>query len=323
MALRIQHPGLMTTVQDEGRSDGYRVGMPPAGAMDKFAYRVANGLVGNPEGLAVLEATYLGPQIEFTEDVVFAVTGADMPATLNGEPLEAWGSHTARAGDLLAFGFLRSGARAYVAVAGGIDVEPVLGSRSTYTLCGMGGFEGRALVQGDVLSVGRGVDGTPGRWMDRDLVPALSGSVELRVVVGLASYRVQPDSLAAFFETDWSVTPDANRVGYRYRGGTVEWVPRTQPRGAGSDPANVVDIGYPVGSIQIPGGSEPIALLNDAVTGGGYATIGTIISADLSVVGQSKTGDVTRFVPVSLENALAARRDAAVRLERARASFSS
>jgi biotin-dependent carboxylase-like uncharacterized protein len=323
MALRIHHPGLMSTVQDEGRLDGYRVGMPPAGAMDKFGYRIANSLVGNPEGLAVLEATYLGPQVEFTQDTVFAVTGADMPATLNGEPLESWTSHTARAGDMLGFGFLKSGARCYIAVAGGIDVKPVLGSRSTYTLCGMGGFEGRALAKGDELPVGGGVDGTPGRRLDRDLVPVLSPNLELRVVVGLSSYRVEPDSLAAFFETDWSVTPDANRVGYRYRGGSVEWVPRTQPKGAGSDPANVVDIGYPVGSIQVPGGSEPIALLNDAVTGGGYATIGTIISTDLSRIGQSKTGDVTRFVPISLEGALAARRDAAARLERARASIGS
>ncbi|MET8948945.1 biotin-dependent carboxyltransferase family protein [Streptomyces sp. NPDC004542] len=318
MALEILRPGLMTTVQDEGRTQGYALGMPPSGAMDRFSYHVANTLVGNPVGAAVLECTYLGPEIAFTEATTFAVTGADLPVKLNGEEIQPWTSHRAAAGDVLGFGFLRSGARVYIAVAGGIDVKPVMGSRSTYTLCGMGGFQGRPLKAGDLVPVGTDVTGTPGRHLPPGLVPDLSGPAELRVVVGLASYRVTPDSLAAFFETDWKVTPDANRVGYRYRGGAVEWVPRVQPRGAGSDPANVVDIGYPIGSIQIPGGTEPIALLNDAVTGGGYATIGTIISADIQVAGQTKTGDVTRFVPVSIDAALGARQEAKARLAKAR-----
>jgi biotin-dependent carboxylase-like uncharacterized protein len=321
MALKIQQPGLMTTVQDEGRKRGYNVGMPPAGAMDKFAYRIANSLVGNPEGLAVLECTYMGPKIEFTSPTTFAITGAEMPAMLNGEPIPTWTSITATSDDVLSFGVLKSGARVYLAFAGGIDVAEVQDSRSTYTLCGMGGFEGRALRAGDELVTGAQATGTPGRELPKDLIPVYPQDVELRTVVGLSSYRVEPDSLAAFFETTWTITPDANRVGYRYRGGTVEFVPRTQPKGAGSDPANVVDIGYPVGSIQIPGGSEPIALLNDAVTGGGYATIGTIISTDLSAVGQSKTGDTTRFTPVSLEAALRARHDATARLAKAISSI--
>ncbi|WP_159775283.1 biotin-dependent carboxyltransferase family protein [Streptomyces sp. HM190] len=318
MALEILRPGLMTTVQDEGRTQGYALGMPPSGAMDRFSYHVANALVGNPSGAAVLECTYLGPEIGFSQATTFAVTGADLPVHLNGKEIQPWASHRAEAGDVLGFGFLRSGARAYIAVAGGIDVEPVMGSRSTYTLCGMGGFQGRALRAGDLLPVGADATGTPGRSLPAALVPDFAGPAELRVVVGLASYRVTPDSLAAFFETEWQVTPDANRVGYRYRGGLVEWVPRTQPRGAGSDPANVVDIGYPIGSIQIPGGTEPIALLNDAVTGGGYATIGTIISSDIQVAGQTKTGDVTRFCPVSIDAALGARQEARARLAKAR-----
>jgi biotin-dependent carboxylase-like uncharacterized protein len=321
MALRIQQPGLMTTVQDEGRSRGYSIGMPPAGAMDKFAYRVGNALVGNPDGLASLEATYMGPKIEFTEATTFAVTGAETPALLNGEPVAAWVSLGAQAGDVLSFGVLKSGARTYVAFAGGIDVPPVQDSRSTYTLCGMGGFEGRALRAGDELVLGTQVDGTPGRELPASLIPFYSQDVELRVVVGLASYRVEPDSLAAFFETTWTITPDANRVGYRYRGTPLEFVEREQPAGAGSDPSNVVDIGYPIGSIQIPGGTEPIALLNDAVTGGGYATIATIISADLDKAGQSKTHDKTRFVEVTLEDALQARHEARDRLDRVRAAI--
>jgi biotin-dependent carboxylase-like uncharacterized protein len=322
MPIEVLKPGLMTAVQDEGRIGTYAVGMPPAGAMDKFSYRVANLLVGNPEGAAALEATYLGPELAFTQDAVIAVTGADMPVKINGDEVAPWTAHEVRSGDVLSFDFLRSGARAYIAVRGGIDVPVVMGSRSTYTLTGMGGFEGRALQVGDELPVGS-LNGAAFRpaGVPQELIPVHAREVELRVVVGLSSYRLTPASLAEFFETTWTVTPDANRVGYRYRGTALEFVERVQPAGAGSDPSNVVDIGYPVGSIQVPGGTEPIALLNDAVTGGGYATIATIISSDLDRAGQSKTNDKTRFVEVTLEQALDARREKRDRLERVRAAL--
>jgi biotin-dependent carboxylase-like uncharacterized protein len=318
MLLRVGQPGLLTTVQDEGRVGVYHLGMPPAGAMDRFAYRVANLLVGNPDGAAVLELTYMGPTLELTEDAVVAVTGADLPMSCDGEPLEPWASHAVKAGSTLSFGFVRSGARAYLAVAGGIDVPLVMGSRSTYTLCGIGGFEGRGLAAGDEVRVADGVRGTPGRRVPDALVPTYPDEAELRVVVGLASYRVEPESLRAFFDTTWTITPDANRVGYRYRGIELEFVPRTPPHGAGSAPSNVTDIGYPIGSIQVPGGTEPIALLHDAVTGGGYATIATIISADLARAGQSKTNETTRFVEVTLDEALAARHELEAALSRVR-----
>jgi biotin-dependent carboxylase-like uncharacterized protein len=311
----------MTTVQDAGRIGGYHLGMPPSGALDRHAYRVGNLLVGNPDGAASLECTYFGPEVEFTAPATIAVTGADMPAQINGTEIEPWAPHAVEAGDVLSFQFLRSGARAYLAVGGGIDVPPVLGSRSTYTLTGTGGLEGRPLREGDELPVGT-ADGTPARrGVPAELRPVYPAQVELRVIVGLASYRVVPDSLRAFFLTDWKVTPDANRVGYRYRGGAIEFVDRTPPAGAGHDPANVVDIGYPIGSIQVPGGSEPIALLNDAVTGGGYATIATIISADLGRAGQSKTNEITRFVEVTLDDALQARREAHEQLARVEAAL--
>lgn len=316
MALRVHAPGLLTTVQDEGRLGVYAVGMPPAGAMDKFAYRVGNALVGNPDGLAALEITYLGPELEFTEDAVIAVTGAELPPRVNGEEIARWQSHRVRAGDVLSFGYLGAGARAYIAIAGGIDVPEVLGSRSTYTLVGMGGFQGRALQAGDELLAGASVDGTPGRSVPDVLVPSYPAEAELRAVVGLVSYRIVPESMRAFFETTWTVTTDANRVGYRYRGATLEFVERVPPHGAGSDPSNVVDGGYPIGSVQVPGGVEPIALLNDGVTGGGYATLATIISSDLDRVGQSKTHEKTRFVEVDLDQALRARAEARATLAR-------
>ena len=315
--LRVHRPGLMTTVQDAGRVGAYHLGMPPSGAMDRFSFSVANLLVGNTDAHAALECTYLGPEIEFTEPAHIAVTGADMPMKINGEPVDGWTCHPVSPGDVVSFDFLKAGARAYLAVSGGIDVPPVLGSRSTYTLTGTGGLDGRALREGDELKTGAAAtSAAAGASVPEELRTVHPSQVELRVVVGLASYRLVPESLAAFFTTDWRVTPDANRVGYRYRGGAIEFVDRTPPAGAGSDPANVVDIGYPVGSIQVPGGSEPIALLHDAVTAGGYATIATIISADLGRAGQSRTNDVTRFVEVTLEEALTARHELAARLTR-------
>jgi biotin-dependent carboxylase-like uncharacterized protein len=318
MALEMLKPGLQTTVQDEGRIGLYAGGMPPSGAMDKGSYRIANMLVGNPDGLAALEITYLGPEIAFGDDAVIAVTGAEMGPKVNGEPVECWRSHAVGAGDVLSFGFVESGARAYLAVAGGIDVPPYEDSRSTYTLCGLGGFEGRALQEGDVVEIGAGVEGQAGREVPLELRPALDGDIELRVVIGLASYRLRPESMETFLTADWTVTPDANRVGYRLRGAELHFIDREQPAGAGSDPANVVDFGYPIGSIQIPGGVEPIALLADAVTGGGYATIGTIISVDLDRIGQAKTNDRVRFTEVTLEDALDARHEARARLDRLR-----
>lgn len=309
MGIKVQSPGLLTTVQDAGRFGRYDIGMPPSGAMDLFSYEVGNYLVGNAPDAAALEMTYLGPRLEFTAPAVVAITGADMPPRINGEEAATWEVLSVEEGDVLSFDYLKAGARSYLAVAGGIDVPPFLGSRSTYTLIGLGGHEGRALVEGDELPVGDSTDGDGrvGKSVEARHIPAFSGSEEIRVIIGLCSYRLTGESLEGFLDTDWTVTPDANRTGYRMRGGELEFVEREQPAGAGSDPANVVDLGYPVGSIQVPGGVEPIVLMNDAVTGGGYATIGTVISADRDRIAQTKTNDTTRFRSVTLEEALDAR----------------
>ncbi|MDL5157859.1 biotin-dependent carboxyltransferase family protein [Actinomycetospora termitidis] len=323
MSILVHDPGLETTVQDTGRFGHYAIGFPPSGALDSFAYHVGNALVGNAPGAAALEAVYLGPTLEFTADTVIAVTGADIPATLDGEVIPLWESVAVRAGQTLAFGQLAGGARPYVAVAGGIDVPEVYGSRSTYTLVGMGGFAGRGLAAGDELALGDdAVAPRAGRRVPDDAVPVHPEVAELRLLVGLHSYRLTPDSLERFTDTAWKVTPDANRVGYRYRGAELEFVPREQPFGAGSDPANVTDCGYPVGSVQVPGGVEPIVLLQDAVTGGGYATLGTVVSVDRDRLAQTKTGDRTRFVPVDLDEALAIRHDRTAQLERLRSDLS-
>ena len=311
MAIRVGQPGLLTTVQDTGRFGEYAIGMPPSGAMDVFSYQVGNYLVGNEEGSAGLEITYFGPELTFTEDHVIAITGAEMPPKINGEVVPTWETLGVREGDVLSFDYLKNGARSYLAVAGGIDVPVFMHSRSTYTLIGLGGHEGRALQEGDELAVGEDGDRSErvGMAVAREQLPAFSDETELRVIIGLASYRLTEESMQVFLNTTWTVTPDADRVGYRYRGGELKFVERQQPVGAGADQANVVDFGYPIGSIQVPGGVEPIVLLNDAVTGGGYATIGTVISADRDKLAQTKTNDKTRFRSVDLDEALRAREE--------------
>jgi biotin-dependent carboxylase-like uncharacterized protein len=311
MGIRVRQPGLLTTVQDAGRFGEYAIGMPPSGAMDMFSYQVGNYLVGNEDDAAGLEMTYLGPELEFSENAVIAITGAEMPPKINGEEALTWEVIAVEAGDVLSFDYLKSGARSYLAVAGGIDVPIFMHSRSTYTLIGLGGLEGRALREGDELVVGEGGDRSErvGMAVDEDYVPAYSKETELRVIIGLASYRLTEESMEEFLNATWTVTPDADRVGYRYKGGELKFVEREQPAGAGADPANVVDFGYPIGSIQVPGGVEPIVLMNDAVTGGGYATIGTIISADRDRLAQTKTNDNTRFRSVDLDEALEAREE--------------
>jgi biotin-dependent carboxylase-like uncharacterized protein len=324
MAIRVNKPGLLTTVQDTGRFGEYAIGMPPSGAMDMFSYQVGNYLVGNEDGAAGLEITYFGPELEFTEDTVIAITGAELPPKINGEEAPTWETLQVRAGDLLTFDYLKNGARSYLAVAGGIDVPVFLHSRSTYTLIGLGGNEGRALKEGDELKLGEAGDrsGRVGNRVDNDHIPAYSKETELRVIIGLASYRLTEESMETFLSTEWTVTPDADRVGYRYKGGELQFVEREQPAGAGADQANVVDFGYPIGSIQVPGGVEPIVLMNDAVTGGGYATIGTVISVDRDRLAQSKTNDKTRFRSVDLEEALKAREERRRQMEEIRQALS-
>ncbi|HLQ84930.1 MAG TPA: biotin-dependent carboxyltransferase family protein, partial [Salinisphaeraceae bacterium] len=290
----------------------------PSGAMDQYALRVANLLVGNDENAAGLEATYIGPELEFADARLIAITGGECGAKLNGEPVASWQSVAVQAGDVLSFGMIESGARPYIAVAGGIDVPRYLDSRSTYTLIGLGGHEGRALAEGDVLPLGRAADAARVQALPDELVPRYQAHAEVRVVIGLCSYRLTDAAIESFLATDWKITKDANRVGYRLRGGELEFVEREQPFGAGSDPANVVDLGYPLGSIQIPGGNEPIVLLGDAVTGGGYATIATVISVDRDLFGQAKTGDTVRFAAIDLDQALAARAEQHERLQRVR-----
>lgn len=320
MTIEVVKPGLSTTVQDTGRSGYYDVGIPPSGALDQYSLRAANLLVGNAEDAAALECVYMGPELAFSEAATVAVAGANMVPKVNGQERPLWESFTVAAGDVLGFAFLTAGARAYVAVAGGFDVPEVLGSRSTYGLGGLGGFAGRPLAAGDVLPVGPG-SGSAGVVVPEELRPVLSKEVEVRVVMGLYDHRLTAAGRESFLSTDWTLTPVADRIGFRYAGGTLETVDREPPFGAGQDPSNIVDAPYPIGSIQVPGGVEPIILHRDAVSGGGYMMVATVLSGDLDIVAQSAPKTRTRFVEVDLDGAMTIRREYRARKDRLRAAL--
>lgn len=316
MTLEVIKPGLATTVQDLGRPGYYHLGIPLSGGMDRYALRAANLLVGNAPGDAVLEAVFLGPELRFTADALIAVTGATLPVKLDGAAQPGWTALAVRAGQTLSFDFLKAGARAYIAIAGGIDVPVVLGSRSTYALGALGGWQGRALAAGDVLPLGMPhAAGREGVSVPEALRRPPGDPAVLRMLPGLYAHRLTEAALRGFFDDEWKVAPEADRIGYRFRGGRpLAFVDRTPPFGAGSDPSNIVDSGYPYGSIQVPGGAEPIVLHRDAVSGGGYFMIGAVISADMDLIGQMQPHQRTRFVAVDMPAALAARRERAERL---------
>ena len=309
MGINVIKPGLSTTVQDQGRPGYYHIGIPTSGGMDVLSLTAANLLVGNPAGAAVLEAVFMGPELEFTQDATVAVTGADLPPKVDGQEKPGWTSFTVKKGQVLSFGFLKAGARAYVAVSGGIDVPVVLGSRSTYTLGALGGFEGRKLQAGDVLPVGQGA-GVAGRSVPAALRRMPGTPAALRMLPGLYWHRITDAAGRNFFEDTWKVAPEADRIGYRFKAGRpLEFVPREQPFGAGSDPSNIVDACYPYGSVQVPGGTEPIVLHRDAVSGGGYFMLGTVVSADMDLIGQLQPHTPAQFVKVTMGQALQARKD--------------
>lgn len=319
MTVKVLNPGLSTTVQDLGRPGYFHLGIPVGGAMDNLALRAANLLVGNEEGAACLEAVFVGPELEFTADALVAVTGAEMPVRIDGEEQPSWTALKVKAGQVLGFGFLKTGARIYIAISGGIDVPEALGSRSTYPIGALGGFKGRAIAKGDELPVGAGAAAREGRSLPQSLRRSPGMPAKLRVLPGLYWHRIVEASHRSFFEDTWKVAPEADRMGYRFRGGTpMKFVERQQPFGAGSDPSNIVDSCYPYGSVQIPGGTEPIILHRDAVSGGGYFMVGTVVSADMDLIGQLQPNTPTRFVKVDMAGALQARADRAALLDRIR-----
>lgn len=309
MALDIREPGLATTVQDQGRIGYYKFGIPQGGSLDQYSATLANRLVGNTRAEAVLECTYIGPKFVTDSPAVLAVTGAPVDVFVNDVLMPQYVRIELAAGDEVRFGMIRGGTRYFIALHGGIDVPEALGSRSTYPIGKIGGMGGRALAAGDTVPVGAPIDnGLPQLdVIDESDRPVFSREVEVRVMMGLYDHNLAPGGAESLLESTWTLTPVADRMGMRYDGPGVAWREGERPFGAGQDPSNIVDAGYAVGSIQIPGGTQPIILHRDAVSGGGYAMAATVISADMDLVARSSPGTKTRFVSVSMDEALAAR----------------
>jgi biotin-dependent carboxylase-like uncharacterized protein len=289
----------MTTVQDIGRYGYGRFGVAPSGALDSFALRVANLLVGNREDQACLETMLLGPGIKFLTDGVIAVTGGDLQPKRNKQPIEMWRSHVFKKDDVLSFGNAVSGFRAYIAVAGGISVPPVMGSRSTNLPSGFGGFHGRTLKKEDILvceNPGDPIFAT-GRIFNPDRIPIYSDKWQIRVVLGPQEDHFPNDSRDAFLGATYTMSPNSDRTGIRLGGPEVRCKPNVE--------ASIVSEGVIAGSIQIPGDGKPIIILGETVTGG-YRKIATVISADLPSLGQIKPGDRIQFQAASLQEALLA-----------------
>lgn len=308
--IEVLKPGLASTIQDEGRQGYYYLGIPPSGAMDQYSYYAANLLVGNPQGAAVIECTFLAPELKFNCDSIIAITGGNCTPKINGVDQSANERLTINAGDILSFSFMTHGARAYIAVAGGIDVPEILGSRSTYLLGAIGGFEGRKLNAGDVLSIGDLPVIAPSQTvLPEALQQLLPKSVDIRVTPGLYDHLLTEEGQSDFYDMTWKVSSESDRIGYRCKGEKLlQFIDRKAPFGAGSNPSNIVDAPYPVGSIQIPGGKEPIILHRDSVSGGGYAMIATVISADMDLIGQLQPNSLMKFKAVTIDEALVARK---------------
>ncbi len=300
-ALRVHRPGLLTTVQDLGRPGMGRFGVSPSGAMDPLALRVANQLVGNDDGAAALEITAVGPEIEFCERTRFALAGGNLSATLDGEPVAGWRSHVADAGQRLAFGARRHGARCYLAVAGGIVAPRVFGSAAADLEAGLGVPPLRA---GDVLEMGPSHPAAA-REASPALLRAYADPFELRFVADEAS-EPSPELLATFTAGTYRVSERSNRMGYRLEGPVLG--------GTGGERLSEPS---PPGTIQAPPGGEPILLMADRPTVGGYRRLGCVIAADLPKAGQLWIGHRVRFCEVSMEAARGALAEVARLLARA------
>jgi biotin-dependent carboxylase-like uncharacterized protein len=294
--LEIISPGIMTSVQDMGRYGYGRFGVAPSGALDSFAMRVANLLVGNREDQAGLETMLLGPGIRFLTEVVVAVTGGDLQPKRNKQPIEMWRSHAFQKDDVLSFGSAVSGFRAYIAVAGGIAVPRVMGSRSTNLPSGFGGHEGRTLKKEDILVCDdpRGPKIESERFFNPEWAPQYSDKWKIRVVLGPQDDHFPNDSHKAFSAGAYTMSQDSDRTGIRLEGPEIRCKPDVE--------ASIVSEGVTAGCIQVPGDGKPIIILGETVTGG-YRKIATVISADLPLLGQVKPGDGIRFEVISLEEA--------------------
>lgn len=294
-ALEIVKPGLLTSVQDLGRHGHQAVGVPVAGPMDSFSHRLANQLVGNELDAATLEVTLIGPELVIDAETTMAIVGAFFEVSCDGRSVPMGETFTVQPGQRLKFGRVVQGARAYVAVAGGILTTPVLGSRATHLVSRMGGFEGRALLAGDRLPVLARPAVRPARKAVGLTLPT-GGRARLRVVAGPQDDWFHPDVLKMMAGVSFRISPRSNRMGYRLEGPPLT---RTRVGELISEPVGL-------GAIQVPAAGEPILLMADRQTAGGYPKIGHVISADLPLAGQLAPGDFIEFLLCTRQDAVTA-----------------
>lgn len=297
--IEVIKPGIFTTVQDLGRWGYQRYGIGTAGALDSFALTAANLLLGNAEEAAGLEITFSGPMLKFHQDTLIAITGADLNPRLNGQPISNWTACFISAGSILSFGQKKSGVRAYLAVWGGIAVPPIMGSRATYLLGRFGGLEGRPLKTGDklpLLPCPLKAQEIAGRSLPTSLRPPYQQNPCLRVILGPFADYFSPEGREAFLTSAYTITPQSDRMGYRLQGTPITRAINEE----------LITCGLANGTIQVPPDGQPILLLADRQTIGGYPIIATVINADLPLAAQCAPGDKLRFQATTLREAQAA-----------------
>lgn len=289
--LRVVEPGLSTTVQDAGRFGYQRFGVSVSGAVDIESLSLANRLAGNPADSAALEMTMSGGAYEVLADrLAVALCGADMPLSLDGKPAAPNRTHVLRRGARIEVGMARSGLRAYLAVGGGIDVPPVLGSRATHLRSGLGGIEGRALQGGDLLP-GEPPASVSLLRLKQDRRPYFGGVV--RVVAGPQADAFEPGALRMLTAGRYRLSSQIDRMAARLDGPVLPF----------RDGFNIVSDGIVAGSIQVPGHGHPLVLLADRQTTGGYPKIATAITPDIALIGQRRPHERIRFRTVSADEA--------------------
>lgn len=294
MAIIIDSPGLLTTIQDEGRFGYGQFGVTASGPMDTESFQIANLLVGNTPGESALEATVMGPAFHAEEDTVIAITGADMAPSMNGKPVPMNRAIPVPAGSMVKLQAAKDGSRAYIAFAGGFDTAPVMGSRATSLQCHIGGLEGRKLEKGDVIPL-RKVSDIPQDLSRRSVVHHIRRKPEniIRVILGPQDDSFTDEGLATFLGTPYTVSKEFDRMGCRLEG---------QPIRHKTD-GNIISDGIVNGAIQVPTTGQPIIMLAERQATGGYTKIATVITADLPLIGQCIPGDTICFQAVSIEEA--------------------
>ena len=290
--MSVKNPGLLTTVQDIGRFGFEKFGMPVAGAMDSYALQVANILVGNAPHEGGLEVSFIGLTLTFEGQGLIAITGADLGATLNGQQIKPWQSLQVNSGDELKFAALKKGCRAYLAVQGGFDIPYVMGSKSTYLRGSIGGYKGRKLLMGDELKSNEIKKKLSPEILPEEFIPSYENKT-IRVILGPQADYFSTDERSNFLCSTYKITNQYDRMGYRLEGPSIK-------HNKGPD---IISDGIVPGSIQVPGHGQPIIMLADCQTAGGYSKIATVISVDLPILAQLMPGNEVNFEEVTIEKA--------------------